>query len=431
MFPASLGNTRPGLSSMPRLTPIESVVVVSTTLWTKVRCSPVQRGIVQRAIARAARCCCLTRVKHFPLAFPRLARKRHNCTRNAVTRWVSQGQPPLLTLDAVFSFEQLACGEKHRAQDLLLSWPAINYSSGCPSSALNQEEDPSTVTMSTTVDGETEDKRGNSIAGEPSFPEPLAALHCRGGVAFPPPPLALPRHTFVFAEPCPTTARKSTSSDNDITEGKAAPVGAAGNSRPENNSGPPPIALVGDVRNRRQKHRQERRQARPGVALAFHSSSLPLVRSEDQPRTPLRREQPRQSRLHAAPEDVADCPAAGPGSAGFASTVTVPESQPIAAAERVTRQADGEDVAAAKDDRKRLSYHAEDVCLGSVEASDGCPVSLVPGRFGYSLGKPFHSQRVAAVKFITPGAPTTRLEAGRSGFSPNLRLITGEKRRGL
>ncbi|CAM9466853.1 unnamed protein product, partial [Ectocarpus sp. 13 AM-2016] len=44
-----------------------------------------------------------------------------------------------------------------------------------------------------------------------------------------------------------------------------------------------------------------------------------------------------------------------------------------------------------------------------------------PGRFGYSLGKPFHSQRVASAKFITFG----RAGVQESGRGSDLRLVTG------
>ncbi|CAN0167567.1 unnamed protein product, partial [Ectocarpus sp. 12 AP-2014] len=45
----------------------------------------------------------------------------------------------------------------------------------------------------------------------------------------------------------------------------------------------------------------------------------------------------------------------------------------------------------------------------------------LPGRFGYSLGKPFHSQRVASAKFITFG----RAGGQESGRGSDLRLATG------
>lgn len=319
----------------------------------------------------------------------------------------------------LFSDEQLECGEKHLAQDLVLSWPSVDHAFGCSLFALGQEKDPSTVTTSKIVDGSTRGKDYSHIAvGPSSCPDPPAAPFSCGRAA--PPLLVLPRHAFVFAEPF--SSAEGASETNHITAGKEAIMRAAGN------NGPPAVP-VGEVRERRQQHGQEQRHARPGVALAFHSSFFfPLMRGGDQPGTPVRQERPCESRAQPAAENVADSPAAGLGSAGvLASTIAVPANKPTAAAEKEEEM----NVAAVKGDRKRLPYHPEEVrCGRSMTSDDGGgagPVSQLPGRFGYSLGKPFHSQRVASAKFIIPGAPTARLEAGRGvGFPPDLRLITGE-----
>lgn len=339
------------------------------------------------------------------------------------TRSASIAQPPSLAPHALFYDEQLECGEKHLAQDLFLSWPAVDRALGCSLPSLGQEKDPSTVTMSKTVDEKTHDEDGNSIAGGPSGPDPPVALFHGGGVASESPLLALPRHMFVFAEPFSGTKGIISSSvqEEDV-------IGVAGNSCPESKNGPP-VACKGEAREHCQHHGQEQRQTRPGMALAFHSSFLPLARGGDQPGISLRQELPFESRLHAAAESVTGHSAAGVGSVGvFSSTFAVPANQPAAATEQAIRKEDGEHVAADKNGRNRLSYHPKGVHHGSLETSDDGDGGgqVLPRRFGYSLGKPFHSQRVASVKFITPGAPTARLESGRGGFSPGLRLITGE-----
>ena len=317
----------------------------------------------------------------------------------------------------LFSDEKLACGEKHLAQDLVLSWPStpIDDGSGCSLSDLDRGKIPSTAataTVSKTDDNmHDSDGDGKSITGGTPSLDPRAAQLL----------LVLPHHTFIFAEPFSSAEGTNISSKSDhIAAGKEAIAGTDGSSCPESSTDPR-AALAGEAKeHRRQQQSQGKRQQRSGLALAFHSSFFPLQIRGDHPEIPL-----------AAAENVADSPAAGLGSASVtASAVTVPAHQPTAAAEKTMRKEDKKGVAAAKDDRESWPFDPKGVRRGSFETSNGggggAPVSQVPGRFGYSLGKPFHSQRVASVKFVIPGAQTESLEAGQGDFPSSLRLVTGE-----
>lgn len=271
--------------------------------------------------------------------------------------------------------------------------------------------------MPKAVGGNVSDRDGNSIAGGASCPALFAAPLSRAGVALAPPLLVLPCHTFVFAEPLSSTQGAIiTSEDEHLTVGKEAVTGAADISCPENNNGSPAV-LVGEVRKRRQQQTQSKREQRPGLALAFHSSVFRTVRRGQQPGIPPHQGRPCADKLHAAAKNDGDSPAAGLASASVvASTVVVPVDQPTATTEKATRKEAATDVAVAKDDRKHSLYHPKGVRHGSFE----------PGRFGYSLGKPFHSQRVTSVKLVIAGAPISRLESGQGGFPTDLHLITGE-----
>lgn len=125
-------------------------------------------------------------------------------------------------------------------------------------------------------------------------------------------------------------------------------------------------------------------------------------------------------------------PPQGWGRGGGSPTSTIPANDPTTAAEEVTQTENKDDAAAANGDRKSLPHDLEEVCRGRFERSGGGDggvgaASQLPRRFAYSLGKPFHSQRVASVRFVILGAPTPELESERSGFPPDLRLVTGEQ----
>ncbi|CAN0204991.1 unnamed protein product, partial [Ectocarpus fasciculatus] len=62
------------------------------------------------------------------------------------------------------------------------------------------------------------------------------------------------------------------------------------------------------------------------------------------------------------------------------------------------------------------------VAGGVVDGGGGGDDRARPGSFGYSLGKPFHGQRVAAAKFVTFGGGTGDQKSGRRS---GLRLVTG------
>eukprot|EP00903_Cladosiphon_okamuranus_P013793 g12836.t3 len=309
---------------------------------------------------------------------------------------------------------ELECGDKHLAQDLALSWP---FTSVDDASVLDQGKNSNRGTLSKAVVEKRHGEDGNSTAGGALCPESPAAPLSRRGIAFAPRLLVLPRHTFVFAEPFLSRGGTNVSSkDSHIIAGKEAITGAAGSSSPENKNDPLAV-LVGEMKGRRQPQRQGKQEQRLGLALAFHSSFFPTVRSA--------------SKLQAAAKNVGDSPAAGVTSEStIASAVAAPADQPTAAAEKAARTEDAKDVAAIKDNRERSSYHPKGVLQGgNFETVDdgvgGFSVSHLPGRFGYSLGKPFHSQRSASVKFVIPGAPAARLESGQRGFASDVRLITG------
>eukprot|EP00752_Nemacystus_decipiens_P003736 g3442.t1 len=314
---------------------------------------------------------------------------------------------------------ELDCGEKHLAQDLVLSWPFIDDESGSSLSALHRANNPSTVTMSKTVDKNMLGNDGNNNAGGALHPVPPAIPFCGSRVALARPLLVFPRHAFVFAEPLSSAKGTSTSSKITITEGAEVitGAGAGGASCSEKNDDSLGV-LAGEVRDHRQQHRQAKRQRRPGLALAFHSSFSAHARRGGHSGVLPQLDRPCAKNLQAAAENVPDSPTAGLGSASAAVVaVAVPANQPTAEVENATRK---------QDDRKRSSDHPEGVRHGSFETTGGGgPVSQLPGRFGYSLGKRFHSQRVASVKFIILRPPTERLEAGHGGYPPGLRLVTG------
>lgn len=203
---------------------------------------------------------------------------------------------------------------------------------------------------------------------------------CGGGIeaaaAPPPPPLRMlpPRHTFVFARPV-AMIEESESSSSCADRTVVGIAGARGSivedeTRTGRGSSPPdkrttPATGVGQQQQRQQRSHQERNRQRRGVgvALAFHSSLIPP-----------------------------------PGGGGRLP----PPLSPVLATAGREKQGSGCGDAGGVDGR----------------GDDGAR----PDRFGYSLGKPFHSQRVASAKFVTFGGTGGQ----KSGRGSDLRLVTGD-----
>lgn len=313
-----------------------------------------------------------------------------------------------------------------------------------PSSTLDQQGVSSAITIAPNVNGDT---HGHEMPAGPLRVEPGAAPHSEKSVfVFSPPLLELPRHTFVSAQPFSSTKVNKMSS-GDIA-GKIRAGGttigdetnihrpAADKTCPENNSNPP--AAVGGVREHRQQQRHpfgrgpdQRQEKRPGVVLAFHSSFFSLgfggppspPAAGDRSRV-LQQERPRERR--PATEVIVDSPAVGMGSAvGAAAAVVVEDDESEVRPDHHYFQGHG--MASSDSDTTRTwqrGHNGDGIAGGT--GGGGAEVRL-PGRFGYSLGEPFHSQRVASVKFISTGATTTRGETrvNKGGLS-DLRLVTGE-----
>ena len=185
----------------------------------------------------------------------------------------------------------------------------------------------------------------------------------------PSPLLPLPRHTFVFARPVSNTEGGNVGNETKARRQTAVPVVDA-------------------------EREHQRRQNRAGVALAFHSSCLGL--GGNRRTIPLREVRPTERGHTAAAEDVGDGLRSGCGAAATpACTVHADESTTS------TGTAEGIEV-------------------------PGAGVDWVPGRFAYSLGRPFHSQRVASARFVISGAQRPTVEAVNGGGGlPELRLVTG------
>lgn len=325
------------------------------------------------------------------------------------------------------------------------------------------------------------ENRHEKAVGPSSFESDAAPHSPKNVLEVSTPLLELPRHTFVSAQPISGTKVNSVSSSN--LAGKIRAGGTAGETKTR---GPPvdttcpkqknssPQAAVGGAREHRHQQRHPLGQARdqhqqrgsqPGVMLAFHSSFFPVGCGGLPPPPPpatgdrsqvLQQEPPRERR--AATEVVVGSSTAWLGSAcdATAAIAAVVDCSAIASGEAleiaaVVEEEDESEDLAAGDDRQHLALAKEvrpDHFLGHDEmassdsetirmsqrgrngdgggGSDGLELQL-PGRFRYSLGEPFHSQRVASVRFILPGTTTARGKTpdGKGGRL-NLRLVTGK-----
>lgn len=334
---------------------------------------------------------------------------------------------PSVTIPLFYAYffpQQLECGDRHLAQDLFLSWP--RSSTGFPGSAAPFRRRADCVSATTVpppnltreaIDLDTPEKgtiataavelpRGGGGGGGDG-PEASCSSSrrlCGGGieavVAAPPPPppsrMLPPRHTFVFARPVAMVEESESKSSSSSSSADRTVVGIAGargivedETRTARGSSPPnkkTAAATGageQQQLQRRSHQALNRQRRGvGVALAFHSTLIPPPGGgSGRPPPPLSpvlatggREEKRYDRCGAGGVDGRDLEKQGSGCCG------------------------GGGVDGGGDERAR------------------------PGRFGYSLGKPFHSQRVASAKFITFG----RAGGQESGRGSDLRLVTGD-----
>ncbi len=203
----------------------------------------------------------------------------------------------------------------------------------------------------------------------------------------------------MFALPVPSTEGSSSSIGDETKRGRltAAAIDGEGEHRQQQRR------PCGQGRDQQHQRQHKHQQNRTGVALAFHSSFSPLGRGRTRRTTPtpLQRDSPSKLSPPAAAEGV-DGSDGGPRSVGSAASSACTEGH----ADETTISTGGRG-------------------MQGMEAP-GAGVDWVPGRFGYSLGKPFHSQRVACARFVVAGAPTLTPGEWNDGVLPELRLVTGK-----
>lgn len=210
---------------------------------------------------------------------------------------------------------------------------------------------------------------GNGEGGVDCSTTPLPLPPPSAGFAVTP---TLPQHTFVFARPV-SQAR---------AVGDLGSLGTRGLC----------VGNTGAPLTRKEQQESFTEQQRPGIALAYHSSAFgggPASGNWSQPR-------------HAQPLDSASQAPKDKDSAENKPSEHKPEGNrgvPTAEARPAKR---------------------DSACERRMTSSE---VSVVlPTRLGYSLGTPFHGQRVASARFILGDAA---IKTPGDGLE-NLRLVTGK-----
>lgn len=306
----------------------------------------------------------------------------------------------------VFSSDkQLECGDRHLAQDLRLFW-----SPTATSASPNQNQtNPATIISANTTRTKQAPKlppSRNNATSTPLVPFPcvLELPSSRIGGFAPP---SLPLHTFVFAQPI--SAARSTVATPSCNSNKSR--GEAGGDEANSDC----TARITTLQNADQKLDVEE-QRRPRLALAFHSTVIKSgLTTRDYRRNSPQIEFTGRQRHH---RDQATNSVIRSPSLLAAGVVKAAPQKGLDKYDKMER------------DSCSIELSASSCSLkggGKREAHGNCgdevsSAVLVPFRFGYSLGEPFHSQRVASARFLPPD------EAAKKGedSSPDLRLVTGK-----
>ncbi|CAM9184864.1 unnamed protein product [Scytosiphon promiscuus] len=272
---------------------------------------------------------------------------------------------------------ELECGDRHLAHDLLLSWSPVEriptsagtavFEDGSNPAVVSSQGRSHTELCDRTCLGTGASSGSSGVAVGPSSVEPGTALPCSSAADFAaaPPPLVLPRHAFVVARPVPTTAARN-------MNGRIA-VGGQG---AESTTAP--------VEDERRNGFTASVSCRANEARRVH----PFGAREQQQQQHHEQKQGQAPGVHEGRDR---------------------QQQPGVA----------------------LAFHSSlaffDVGGSSSRGSEGSRVGRVegPGRLGYSLGKPFHGQRVASARFLFPGAGEEEAQQRSPHDASGLRLVTG------